>query len=57
VCTSSENGGGGPIMSSKRVAFIIHIPNKFIFRIYVLINGTLKKKPFFTTDLFSSTFP
>ncbi len=57
MCTSSENGGGGPIMSSKRVAFIIHIPNKFIFRIYVLINGTLKKKPFFTTDLFSSTFP
>jgi hypothetical protein len=52
VCASSENGGG-PIMSSKRVVFIIHIPNKFFE--YVLINGTLKK-PFFTTDLFS-TFP
>jgi len=37
VCASSENGGG-PIMSSKRVVFIIHIRNKFSE--YVLINGT-----------------
>jgi hypothetical protein len=37
-------------MSFKCVAFIIHTPNKF-FRIYVLINGTLKKKNHFSQPI------